>query len=58
MRGFSVSNLWRMMQFYDTYREQPKLAALLRELSWSHNLAIMCRCKRENEFLKTVRPAS
>jgi predicted nuclease of restriction endonuclease-like (RecB) superfamily len=30
-----------------TYREQPKLAALLRELSWSHNLAIMSRCKRE-----------
>jgi predicted nuclease of restriction endonuclease-like (RecB) superfamily len=49
MRGFSVSNLWRMTQFYETYREQPKLAALLRELSWSHNLAIMSRCKREEE---------
>jgi predicted nuclease of restriction endonuclease-like (RecB) superfamily len=49
MRGFSASNLWRMMQFYETYREQPKLAALLRELSWSHNLAIMSRCKREEE---------
>jgi predicted nuclease of restriction endonuclease-like (RecB) superfamily len=49
MRGFSASNPWRMMQFYETYREQPKLAALLRELSWSHNLAIMSRCKREEE---------
>ena len=49
MRGFSASNLWRMMQFYETYREQPKLAALLRELSWSHNLAIMSRCKRDEE---------
>jgi predicted nuclease of restriction endonuclease-like (RecB) superfamily len=49
MRGFSASNLWRMMQFYETYRELPKLAALLRELSWSHNLAIMSRCKREEE---------
>jgi predicted nuclease of restriction endonuclease-like (RecB) superfamily len=46
-RGFSASNLWRMMQFYETYRDQPKLAALLRELSWSHNLAIMSRCKRD-----------
>jgi hypothetical protein len=26
-----------LMQFYQTYREQPKLAAMLGELSWSHN---------------------
>src|SRR5262249_36865497 len=38
--GFSASNLWRMRQFFETYRGRPKLAALLRELSWSHNLAI------------------
>jgi alpha-L-fucosidase len=23
LRGFSTSNLWRMMQFYDTYRRHP-----------------------------------
>jgi predicted nuclease of restriction endonuclease-like (RecB) superfamily len=49
MRGFSASNLWRMRQFYETYRDQPKLATLLRELSWTHNLAIMSRCKRDEE---------
>jgi predicted nuclease of restriction endonuclease-like (RecB) superfamily len=38
-----------MMQFYETYRNQPKLATLLRELSWSHNLAIMSRSKRDEE---------
>ena len=43
-RGYSASNLWRMTQFFETYRSQPKLATLLRELSWSHNLAIMSRC--------------
>jgi predicted nuclease of restriction endonuclease-like (RecB) superfamily len=48
-RGFSASNLWRMMQFFQTYRDQPKLATLLRELSWSHNLAIMSRGKRDEE---------
>jgi predicted nuclease of restriction endonuclease-like (RecB) superfamily len=48
-RGLSASNLWRMMQFFETYRGQPKLAALLRELSWSHNLAIMSRSKRDEE---------
>ena len=47
--GFSASNLWRMRQFFETYRGVPKLAALLRELSWSHSLAIMSRCKRDEE---------
>ena len=36
-----------MMQFCETYLDQPKLAALVRELSWSHKLAIMSRCKRD-----------
>lgn len=48
-RGFSASNLWRMMQFFETYRHQPKLAALLRELPWTHNLLILSRSKREEE---------
>ncbi len=49
VRGYSARNLWRMMQFFETYRDQPKLAMLLRELPWSHNLIIMSRCKREEE---------
>jgi predicted nuclease of restriction endonuclease-like (RecB) superfamily len=50
--GFSARNLWRMRQFFETYQDEPKLATLVRELSWSHNLAIMSRCKRgeEREF--------
>lgn len=48
-RGFSASNLWRMSQFFETYRGQPKLATLSRELSWSHNLAILSRSKRKEE---------
>ena len=47
--GFSASNLWRMRQFFETYRGQPKLAPLVRELSWTHNLLIMSRSKREEE---------
>ena len=58
LNGYSASNLWRMMQFYDTYQDRPKLAALLRELSWSHNLAIMSRCKREEEREFYLRRAS
>src|SRR5208337_5105182 len=41
MRGFSAQNLWRMRQFHDAYHGQPKLSALLRELSWTHNLLIL-----------------
>jgi len=47
--GFSVSNLWRMRQFFENYRNAPKLAPLVRELSWTHNLLIMSRSKREEE---------
>jgi len=49
MRGFSARNLWRMMQFYETYRGQPKLSALLTELSWTNNLLILGKSKREEE---------
>jgi len=49
IRGFSDKNLWRMKQFYETYKDAPKLSTLLREISWSHNLAIFSRCKNEEE---------
>jgi predicted nuclease of restriction endonuclease-like (RecB) superfamily len=48
-RGFSARNLWRMMQFVETYRGQPILAALLRELSWTNNLLILAKSKRPEE---------
>ncbi len=40
IKGFSDKNLWRMKQFYEAYRDFPKLSTLLREISWSHNLTI------------------
>ncbi|MBI3735582.1 DUF1016 domain-containing protein [Candidatus Sumerlaeota bacterium] len=56
--GFSASNLWRMRQFYELYRGETKLATLLRELSWSHNLVILSRCKRHEEREFYLRLAS
>ncbi|SFI55054.1 PDDEXK nuclease domain-containing protein [Halpernia frigidisoli] len=52
LKGFSDKNLWRMKQFYETYKDEPKLSPLVRELSWSHNLAIFSRCDtlEEKEF--------
>ena len=50
--GFSASNLWRMKAFFEAYTGQEKLAPLVREIGWSHNLAILERCKDpfEREF--------
>lgn len=47
IKGFSASNIWRMRQFYETYRENEKLAPLVREVSWTQNLLIMSRAKTE-----------
>jgi predicted nuclease of restriction endonuclease-like (RecB) superfamily len=49
VRGFSARNLWRMKQFVETYRDHPKLAPLVRELSWTHNLMILSRSKMDEE---------
>ena len=48
-KGFSDKNLWRMKQFYETYKDDEKLSTLLRELSWSQNLQIFSRCKTSEE---------
>lgn len=52
LKGYSDRNLWRMKQFYETYRDYPQLAPLLKEITWSHNIAIFSRCKtiEEREF--------
>lgn len=52
IKGFSNKNIWRMKQFYEAYKNLPQLSTLLREISWSHNLAIFSRCKttEEREF--------
>src|ERR1035437_10905801 len=35
-RGFTRSNLFRMKQLYETYRSDAIVAALPRQLSWTH----------------------
>ncbi len=52
LKGFSDKNLWRMKQFYEVYKDSPKLSPAVREISWTHNLMIFSRCKtaEEREF--------
>lgn len=48
-KGFSDKNLWRMKQFYETYKNDQKLSALTRQLPWTHNTLIFSRCKTIEE---------
>ena len=45
--GFSERNIWRMKQFYETYRDNPKLSPLVAEIPWTNNLLIMTACKTD-----------
>jgi predicted nuclease of restriction endonuclease-like (RecB) superfamily len=49
LRGFTRASLFRMRQFYEIYRHEQIVAPLVRQLSWSHNLLILGRCKRPEE---------
>lgn len=49
LRGFSSQNLWRMRQFFVTYRDDPKLSPLVRVLPWTHNLIVLGQSKRPEE---------
>lgn len=50
--GLSADNLWRMRKFYMQYEGQEKLAPMVQQIGWSHNVVIMEKCKKplEREF--------
>jgi predicted nuclease of restriction endonuclease-like (RecB) superfamily len=49
IRGFSRPNLFRMRQFYETYRDESIVSPLVRQLPWSHHLIILGHSKRREE---------
>nr|MBS9768581.1 DUF1016 family protein [Flavobacteriaceae bacterium] len=49
IKGFSSQNLWRMKQFYETYKDNENLSTLSREIPWSHNMAILSSAKSDEE---------
>ncbi|MCF0200643.1 MAG: hypothetical protein HUK16_04650 [Bacteroidales bacterium] len=51
-KGFSAQNLWRMKQFYETYRNNEKLSSMMREISWTNNLIIMSKAKNDEEVVE------
>ncbi len=43
--GFSARNIWNMRSFYLEYSQNVKLQPMVAEISWTHNLIIMQKCK-------------
>ncbi len=58
LRGFTRRNLFRMRQFYETYCGGKFVSPLVTQLSWTHNLLILSRCKRTEEREFYLRVAS
>ncbi len=52
IKGFDRRGLYRMMQFYETYKDNEIVSTLLSQISWSNNLAILSSTKtmEEKEF--------
>lgn len=48
VNGLSADNLWRMRKFYLNYEAQAKLAPLVQQIGWSHNVVIM---EKTRDFL-------
>lgn len=49
LKGFDRSGIYRMKQFYETYKDDEIVAPLVRQLSWSNNNLIMARTKSKEE---------
>lgn len=52
LKGFNRSGIYRMRQFYETYKDNEIVAPLARQISWSHNTMILGSTKsiEEKEF--------
>lgn len=52
IKGFNRRGLYRMKQFYETYKDHEKVTPLLTQIPWSHHLLIFSKTKsiEEKEF--------
>jgi predicted nuclease of restriction endonuclease-like (RecB) superfamily len=57
LRGFTRRNLFRMRQFYETYRDDEIVSPLVSQLPWTHHLIILSQIKRSEEREFYVRMA-
>lgn len=41
MKGSTRPGIYRMKQFYETYKDNEIVSTLLRQISWTHNVMIL-----------------
>lgn len=49
LKGFNRRGLYRMKQFYETYKDQTELIEITKKISWSNNLMIFGSSKSDIE---------
>lgn len=49
IKGFNRRGLYRMKQFYETYKDDEFVSALLTQISWTNHLLIMSKAKTKEE---------
>ena len=49
LRGFTRANLFRMRQFYEAYRDDEKVAPLVRQIPWTHHPLLLSQSKQPEE---------
>ena len=49
IKGFNRRGLYRMKQFYETYKDNEIVTPLVTQISWTNHLLIMSGCKTDEE---------
>ena len=49
IKGFNRRGLYRMKQFYETYKDDEFVTPLVTQISWTNHLLIMSGCKSDEE---------
>jgi len=49
IQGFSADNMWRMRKLFLMYSDNTKLAPMVQEIGWTHDVVIMESCKDNEE---------
>ena len=49
IKGFNHRGLYRMKQFYETYKDDEKVSPLVTQLSWTNHLKLLSACKSNEE---------
>ena len=55
MRGFNRAGIYRMKQFYETYKDNEIVAPMVRQISWTHNVVILGVTNSIEEKFKVYR---